>query len=125
MGYAIPKTISLETVDCCNCGVTFAIPDYMLQRLRRDGGEFYCPNGHGQHFTRTEVAKLREMLEAANKKNTDLSDRLGKALSEKNKAQAANDRLMKRVKGGVCPCCNRTFQDLQRHMKTKHAGAKK
>jgi hypothetical protein len=23
---------------------------------------------------------------------------------------------------GVCPCCNRTFQQLARHMKAKHPG---
>lgn len=23
---------------------------------------------------------------------------------------------------GVCPCCNRTFSDLQRHMASKHKG---
>lgn len=25
-----------------------------------------------------------------------------------------------RVKNGVCPCCNRSFQNLKRHMNTKH-----
>ena len=29
-------------------------------------------------------------------------------------------RISKRVKNGVCICCNRTFADLARHMATKH-----
>jgi hypothetical protein len=28
--------------------------------------------------------------------------------------------VQKRVGNGVCPCCNRTFEDLARHMKVKH-----
>jgi hypothetical protein len=27
---------------------------------------------------------------------------------------------MKRVNAGICPCCNRHFTDLERHMKSKH-----
>ena len=29
-------------------------------------------------------------------------------------------KLKKRAAAGVCPCCNRTFVELQRHMATKH-----
>tara|TARA_Y100000310_G_scaffold338946_1_gene430083 strand:- start:1163 stop:1354 length:192 start_codon:yes stop_codon:yes gene_type:complete len=29
-------------------------------------------------------------------------------------------KLKNRAKAGVCPCCNRTFQNLSRHMETKH-----
>lgn len=32
----------------------------------------------------------------------------------------ANGRLRKRASAGVCPCCNRTFSQLARHMQTKH-----
>jgi hypothetical protein len=30
------------------------------------------------------------------------------------------ERKLKRVHRGVCPCCKRTFQNIQRHMETKH-----
>lgn len=29
-------------------------------------------------------------------------------------------RLKNRAAHGVCPCCNRTFQQLARHMSAKH-----
>lgn len=29
-------------------------------------------------------------------------------------------KLKKRAANGVCPCCNRTFVDLARHMAGKH-----
>lgn len=44
-------------------------------------------------------------------------------LRERESVKAQSTRLRKvkdRVKNGVCPCCNRTFVNLQRHMHTKH-----
>lgn len=37
-------------------------------------------------------------------------------------AEAAREaeRLRRRTAAGVCPCCNRSFVQLARHMKTKH-----
>lgn len=36
-------------------------------------------------------------------------------------AEAAKARRkLKRVQNGVCPCCNRSFWNLERHMKSKH-----
>lgn len=31
-------------------------------------------------------------------------------------------RVQKRIHAGVCPHCNRTFQNLQSHMNSKHNG---
>ncbi len=31
-------------------------------------------------------------------------------------------RIEARVSKGVCPCCNRTFENVQKHMETKHRG---
>ena len=61
-------------------------------------------------------------------------DRAGRLASERDqlaaslrgtKANAARTRkelhsVKARVAHGVCPCCNRTFKQLARHMKTKH-----
>jgi hypothetical protein len=34
--------------------------------------------------------------------------------------KAAKTKIKNRVAKGVCPCCNRTFQNLADHMKSKH-----
>lgn len=34
--------------------------------------------------------------------------------------KGAATRLKNRAKAGVCPCCNRTFQNLARHMASQH-----
>lgn len=37
---------------------------------------------------------------------------------------ATKTRIKNRVKNGVCPCCNRTFENLARHMQAKHSDFK-
>lgn len=112
----IRHELVLETLTCCNCGIVFALPSTLKARLKRDGGSFYCPCGHGQHFTENEVGRLRGLLEQANRKNTQLADECAKHIAKQK-------RLEERVHAGVCPCCNRTFQNLARHMATKHTGS--
>lgn len=35
---------------CCVCGVEFGIPDPLHEDLLRCKNDFFCPNGHKQHF---------------------------------------------------------------------------
>jgi chemotaxis response regulator CheB len=39
---------------------------------------------------------------------------------EHSATRAQLTKTKKRVANGVCPCCNRTFKQLARHMKAKH-----
>lgn len=113
MGYAIQHSITLPTLTCCNCGVVFAMPDRLMANLRASGDWFFYPSGHRQHFTQTEADRLRGLLEAANRRNTELVDEVARVRHEKK-------RIERRVSAGVCPCCNRTFVNLTRHMASKH-----
>lgn len=46
---------------------------------------------------------------------------LGRAAeAETTKARMQVVRHKKRAAPGLCPCCNRSFVGLSRHMKTKH-----
>ena len=77
--------------------------------------------------TTTENAKLRAMLEKAKEHADHLERRL---VMEKNRLKAEErshsatrghvTRQKKRAAAGVCPCCNRTFKQLARHMERKH-----
>lgn len=54
-------------------------------------------------------------------------DELARTRADRDQVKASNralkgvvTRTKKRVGNGVCPCCNRTFQQLARHMEAKH-----
>jgi hypothetical protein len=112
----IRQAVTLTSVTCCSCSVLFAMPEVLRARLQRDGGSFYCPNGHAQHFTQSETTRLRAKLDEAMRTNTQLAADL--AAEQRERA-----RITKRVSAGVCPCCNRSFANLARHMASKHKGA--
>lgn len=121
-GNEITETLNFVLEECCNCGIPFFMPNYLKQRLLNNPGtSFYCPNGHGQHYTgKTEeqkrIEKLQEDLEFVKRDRQGIENQLLDTINEKNKLS----RQLKRVKNGVCPCCNRSFTDLERHIKTKH-----
>lgn len=123
----INHELVLVTMDCCSCAVVYAMPEYLQERAKRDGNTFYCPNGHPQSYTKSENDRLREKLdeqtrvatrEAQRAANTELIAQTAEAETTKIKRKLKT--IEKRVHAGVCPCCNRTFQNLARHMATKH-----
>lgn len=123
MGAVLNFTTTLESQVCINCGVQFALPAELDRQLRQNKATFYCPNGHGQTYSQSEADRLRIRLAAAEKRETqaraeaEQARKLAFAASER---EGAAKRKLARVKNGVCPCCNRSFVALQRHMKTKH-----
>lgn len=114
------KTITMITEICCSCGVAFGIPSDLQDQLLKTKNLFYCPNGHRQSYTKSKAEILQEKLDVekieSEKKLREMTDRM---LDETNRRMKV-ERQLKRVHNGVCPCCNRSFQNLQRHMKTKH-----
>lgn len=89
-----------------------------------DKQPFYCHNGHSQYYSgKSEAEKLKDQLEKLKiekqKQEEELQNRLLDALSERNKAEKQLNRLHR----GVCPCCNRSFANLQQHMKKQHPDA--
>lgn len=117
---------TLETEVCATCGVLFAMPELMVTRRREDGRDFYCPNGHVLHYG-AENEKLKRELEQERDRNASLSARLDQERAHSRalrgvvtKTKRRLSAVEQRAAGGVCPCCNRPFVQLSRHMKTKH-----
>lgn len=129
MSATITKQVILDTEDCYSCGVTFAMPRSFKEQRQRDGKNFYCPAGHGQHYTETEADRLRKELERT-KRNLEWAESRTRAArdqaeaAERSKAalKGVITKQRKRAAAGVCPCCHRTFQQLARHMANKHPG---
>jgi len=108
---------------CCNCGIAFAMPKDFQDRRRNDRAYFYCPSGHAQHYTgKTEAQKLKEELERKNQMLDAASARANRSELERERIAKAHKKMRVRVMNGVCPCCNRTFQNLMAHMKSEHPG---
>ena len=118
--HTITHSLNLSTITCYKCAVVFAIPTEHKERLLRDGGDFYCPNGHVQHYSETEVMRLQRELTSAKSQALRLSHEVDTVRTEHAKTSDELKRLETRVKNGVCPCCKRSFQNLKRHIKTKH-----
>lgn len=120
-GEVLTEFVDMVLEECCACGTAFMIPKRMKTALLNSKNTFYCPNGHGQSYVgKTEAEKLKEKLDALQKEKEQehetLQNRWLDALNEKNKLEKKINRIHK----GVCPCCNRSFQNLKRHMGTKH-----
>jgi len=114
--------MEMISICCCECGIEFHVPKDWERERRRDHQKFCCPNGHGLSFKgESDIEKAqREAHQAQARANEEQHLRLV-AERERDKAVEAKKRIEKRVSRGVCPCCNRTFQNLQRHMKSKHS----
>jgi len=105
------------TVTTCWCGIRLAIPDN-LYRFAHDheGHQIYCPLGHKFLYTETNEEKL------ARERKAHAATRDLLAAEERSHAATKGSvtKLKKRVAAGVCPECKRSFQNLARHMHSKH-----
>lgn len=123
MSQTFTELVTLEKCTCISCGVVFAIPETLIDNLRRNSGFYHCPNGHSQGWAESEAQKLKKQLEAV---QVQLRVSKCETLAEQNRRIEAEDskekaeKKLRRVKNGVCPCCNRSFQNLARHMAIKH-----
>ena len=114
MGIRLAYSSTLETVTCITCGVEYAMPADLLAQYRKEHTSYHCPNGHQQYFTgETEAEKLRKEL-SKEKERARWAEEANKKITAKLK------KTEKRISKGVCPCCNRSFINLQRHMACKH-----
>jgi len=121
---------TLVPMECGKCGVWFALTEHMIAERRKDGETFWCPNGHGRVYRHSELDQLRQQVQAAE----ELASwaRRDTQRLQREKDQLANDlldqvklhkRVLRRVHGGVCPHCSRTFQNLQEHVARQHPAA--
>lgn len=114
---SIRTTVELELVTCYSCAVQFGLPSDFDHNRRNDKSTWYCPNGHAQSYTGRPV---RERLTEAERKNLLLRQQLDQAEADAARKGRQLASLKKRVKNGVCPCCQRHFMNVQRHISKKH-----
>lgn len=111
---------TLIDVTCGSCGIQFGLPDFYWQRREKDGATYYCPNGHKLSQGEKEEDRLRRQLEAERSRRVHAEDQRKAAEKTLTATKGQLTKAKKRAANGVCPCCNRSFVDVQRHMRSKH-----
>jgi hypothetical protein len=120
--------MTLVTTECARCSIVFAVPERFDRDRREDHKDFFCPAGHTLVYKgESDADKLKRQLDAERarvdmlrKETIRQKDRIAaeKRLHAATKGQLTKTK--KRVAGGACPCCNRTFVQLERHMSSQH-----
>lgn len=113
----MPRVTELTELQCGNCGVFHAIPTAMYESCRSEGGFWHCPNGHSRGWSEGSISRERDRLK---QKVAQLDDEIAALKLSEATAQKKLVAAKRRAVAGVCPCCNRTFDNVQRHMKSKH-----
>lgn len=125
----------MVTATCPSCNTVHAFEEAIntVARARSGVGLVYCPNGHSWVYRsaaqESENTKLRLERDRLKQQIAQKDDEIRAAKQAEIEARAAARtakahaaKIRKRIDKGVCPCCNRQFRDLARHMETKHRG---
>lgn len=127
MNETYTESLTLEKTICCACGMVFAVPKDWIQSKRDLAGSFWCPNGHALNYQQSESDRLKKQLEIKERELRESKCETLKQqqlLNSETASRLKSERKLKRVSKGVCPCCNRSFANLARHMESKHSHEK-
>lgn len=119
--------IAYDTEKCWVCGVHFAMELKYSKRRLNDGKSFYCPNGCQIRYGTPPWKEIEQELQRERQQHDQTRARLSDVREQRDGVErrlsaqkGVTTRIKNRVSKGVCPCCNRTFENLARHMKSKH-----
>lgn len=118
---------------CCRCKCEVWIPDALYEAAQHSRGpngvQFYCSYGHSQHYVwgESELEKMRRERDRLTQRLAEKEDAIRQQREQREAAErraaAARGQVTKiknRVGRGICPCCNRSFENLSRHMASQH-----
>lgn len=127
MSAILSLALEFNQVSCGVCKQPFAISSTKYSRCQNFGENFFCPDGHSLVFTESEKQRFEKELAKEKQRRSwaeesrDIAQR--EAVEQERKTRAFKGivtRIKNRVGAGVCPCCNRSFENLKRHMGSKH-----
>jgi len=125
----IQETVTLTQINCGECGGTYALNERYRAQQYEKGGSWHCPYCQVAwgYANNNENSKLKKELEIAKRnqqfyQNNAAAEREARERTERRLAatKGAKTKLRNRIKHGVCPCCTRTFLNLQRHIAHQH-----
>jgi hypothetical protein len=118
------QTIVWTIYHCSECSVPMALPQEFRNARLADRKAFYCLNGHNQFFPgkthEQEAKEAKAALERIRVSKKAVEDQLAAANRSNSALRGSMTKIRKRIGNGSCPCCNRHFKDVERHMANKH-----
>jgi hypothetical protein len=125
---------NMVSIVCGKCGIEFHVPKRWQTDRRESKETFWCPNGHPRVYCESEADVIRRERDRLKQQIAERDDAIrreqnwrraerdGREAAERRASAARGQvtRLKNRASAGVCPCCNRTFSQLARHMAEKH-----
>lgn len=121
--------ITLVSTHCFKCHAVFGMTKEADAHKRRSHEDLWCPYcGTKQYYTgKSDLERLREEKEDTHRslvREQARHDQTQAAHSHTMRSLAATRGVITRTKNriakGVCPCCNRQFQNLANHIANKH-----
>lgn len=106
--------------NCIHCGLPVLAPSSLESEIRNRAKTFYCCNGHEMAYRESEADRLKARLAQAERERDGARARAEMADRSAAAHKGKLTELKNRIHNGVCPCCKRSFQNLRRHMSTKH-----
>lgn len=130
-GTRVAVSSALKVVNCCGCGGTYAMAADYLDKRQRDGGSWQCPYCRmGTAYCETETDKLKKALERQKESTAYQRREKEEYLQQRNTLERSRNGMkgvlvreqnkLARIRNGVCPCCNRHFKNVKRHMDSQH-----
>jgi hypothetical protein len=114
-------------ITSCWCGIQLAIPNDLHDFANRHGSEVYCPLGHKFVYGDGENKRLKQELESkerALKWEREYAESVRQERDRTERKLRATKGVLtktrKRIANGVCPCCQRHFANVERHIKNQH-----
>lgn len=110
---------------CSTCGIHYLLPAAFMAarregRARGSHARWYCPNGHPQVLMHGELVEVRRERDRLKQENARLEDEITIAGRQRETAERERTKVLKRIGGGTCPCCHRTFSNVAYHMRQNH-----
>lgn len=115
----MPEMTYTETliVTHCWCGIAVGLPSNLYTTAREHKGhEVYCPLGHKFSWGNSYEEKLAD----ERRRHEATRDLLAQEERSHVATRGHLTRARTRAAAGLCPCCNRHFENVARHVKSKH-----
>lgn len=121
MAITVYSAVDLEPVTCYSCSVIFGIPDDMYRRRKEDQRDWYCPNGHIQHFVgETDAQRFKRLWKQEQDTTAALRSNLDQTEHVLRATKGVVTKMRKRAITGTCAFCHRHFANVERHVASQH-----